>query len=143
MSVKEITPYLFFGGKCEEAIAFYREALGATVDMVMRYNEGPEPPPPGSIPPGFETKIMHATIRISGIPVMVSDGNREPNTFSGFRLALSVSNADDAQKVFKALAGGGSVEMPLSKTFWSPCFGMLTDRFGVGWMVSVPGGPPA
>jgi PhnB protein len=134
-----ITPYLFFGGRCEEALAFYGQALGAEVEMIMRYSESPEAPPPGMLQPGFEDKVMHASFRVRGIPLMASDGCDEKSTCSGFRLALSVPTEAEAQKAFAALADGGSVQMPLTKTFWSPLFGMLTDRFGLEWMVSLPG----
>jgi PhnB protein len=138
-----ITPYLFFGGRCDEAIAFYRTALGAEVEMLMRYNESPEPPPPGMLQPGFEKKVMHASLRIRGIPLMCSDGCNEQGKVEGFKLALTVPSETDARKSFDALSAGGRVEMPLTKTFWSPCFGMLADKFGVEWMVMVPGGPPS
>jgi PhnB protein len=136
-----VQPYLFFGGRCEEALEFYRTALGAQVDMVMRYNESPEPPPPGMLPPGFEDKVMHTTFRIGGTTLMASDGNKEGQNFAGFSLALAVPTEAEAHRAFTALAIGGQVTMPLAKTFWSPCFGMLTDRFGVRWMVSVAGEP--
>ncbi|CAN5478258.1 VOC family protein [soil metagenome] len=142
MTGTNITPYLFFGGRCEEAINFYRTALGASVDMIMRFNESPEPTPPGLLQPGFETKVMHASIRIHGIPLMCSDGCNDTSKFDGFRLALTVPTEAEAQRSFEALAAGGSVEMPLTKTFWSPCYGMVSDRFGVGWMVMVPGPSP-
>jgi PhnB protein len=133
-----IQPYLFFDGNCEEAVEFYRKALGAEVDMMMRYKESPEPPPPGVVPPGWDEKVMHTTLRIGGAAVMASDGPcaGEPG-FRGFSLSLSVPDASTAEKLFAALSDGGQVQMPLGKTFWSPCFGMLTDRFGVGWMISV------
>jgi len=134
-----ITPYLFFGGRCEEAIGFYRTALGAEVEMLMRFDESPDAPPPGMVPPGFEKKVMHAAIRVRGIPLLMSDGCDTNSKFEGFRLALSVPNEADATRSFDALADGGSVQMPLTKTFWSPCYGMVTDRFGLGWMVMVPG----
>jgi PhnB protein len=134
-----ITPYLFFGGRCEEAIGFYRTALGAEVEMLMRFDESPDAPPPGMVPPGFEKKVMHAAIRVRGISLMLSDGCETTAKFEGFRLALSVPTEADAKKCFDALAAGGSVQMPLTKTFWSPCYGMVTDRFGLGWMVMVPG----
>jgi PhnB protein len=134
-----ITPYLFFGGRCEEALAFYRQALGAEVEMLMRYNESPEPPPPGMLPAGFEKKVMHASFRVRGIPLMASDGCGEKPSADAFRLALSLPTEADARRAFDALADGGSVQLPLTKTFWSPCFGMLTDRFGIGWMVTVAG----
>ena len=134
-----ITPYLFFGGRCEEAIGFYRTALGAEVEMLMRFDESPDAPPPGMVPPGFEKKVMHASLRVRGISLMMSDGCDTVAKFEGFRLALSVPSEAEAKQSFDALAAGGSVQMPLTKTFWSPCYGMVTDRFGLGWMVMVPG----
>ena len=139
-----IEPYLFFNGSCEQAVEFYRKALGAEVQMVMRYKESPEPPPPGRLPPGFENKIMHTSLRIGRTTFMASDGcSTEKPNFGGFSLALSVASESEADRVFAALADGGQVQMPLGKTFWSPRFGMVTDRFGVTWMVSVPGPGPA
>ena len=133
----KIEPYLFFNGRCEEAMAFYKEALGAEVTLQMRMNESPEPHPPGCLPPGFEHKIMHANLRIGETNLMVSDGNNAMQpSFQGFTLSLGVADASEAERTFTALLqGGGKVTMPLGKTFWSPCFGMLEDRFGVGWMV--------
>lgn len=133
-----ITPYLFFCGRCDEALAFYRTALGAEVEMLMRYDESPEPAPPGMLPPGFEKKVMHATVRVGGATLMASDGNVPTPNFSGFRLSLSLPTEAAARTAFDALAAGGTVEMPLGPTFWSPCFGMVTDRFGVEWMVTIP-----
>jgi PhnB protein len=133
-----IQPYLFFGGRCEEAIEFYRKALGAEVEMLMRHNDSPTPPPPGVIQPGFENKVMHCSIRIGGATVMASDGcGGEKSHFDGFRLSLALPTEAAAHKAFTALADGGKVDMPLGKTFFSPCFGMVKDRFGVGWMVLV------
>jgi PhnB protein len=133
-----IQPYLFFNGSCEEAIEFYRKALGAEVEMMMRFKESPEPPPPGAVPPGVENKIMHSCFRIGQTTVMASDGDStdEPS-FQGFSLSLSVPNEAEADRAFNALADGGQVKMPLTKTFFSPRFGMVEDRFGVGWMISV------
>jgi PhnB protein len=139
MPATTITPYLDFAGRCDEAIAFYCEALGAEVEMLMRFNESPEPVPPGMLQPGFEKKVMHASLRIRGIPLMCCDGCDDKTKFGGVRLALQVPAEADARKAFDALAPGGTVQMPLTKTFWSPCFGMLTDKFGLGWMVMVPG----
>jgi PhnB protein len=133
-----IQPYLFFGGRCEEALEFYRSALGAQVDMLMRHKDNPEPPPPGMLQPGFENKIMHACFRVGGTAIMASDGCQEGSNFSGFSLSLTVPTEAEADRVFALLADGGQVQMPLTKTFWSPRFGMLTDRFGVSWMVIVP-----
>jgi PhnB protein len=137
-----IQPYLFFGGRCEEALKFYRSALGAQVDMLMRHKDSPEPPPPGMLQPGFENKIMHACFRVGGTAIMASDGCQEGSNFSGFSLSLTVPTEAEADRVFALLADGGQVQMPLTKTFWSPRFGMLTDRFGVGWMVIVPAESP-
>src|SRR5919106_1623823 len=136
----QVQPYLFFNGRCEEAVEFYRGALGAKVEMLMRYKDSPDPPPPGMVPPGSENKVMHASLRIGDTTVMASDGNcsGQPR-FQGFSLSISVADCAEAERRFKALADGGQVQMPLTKTFWSPCFGMLVDRFGVGWMVTLAG----
>ncbi len=139
MSATTITPYLFFAGRCEEALEFYRTRLDAEVEMLMRFSESPEPSPPGMLQAGFEDKIMHASFRVRGVPLMASDGCDARSKFDGFRLALTVPTEADARKAFNALAEGGSVKMPLTKTFWSPCYGMVTDRFNVGWMVMVAG----
>jgi PhnB protein len=134
-----IQPYLFFNGSCEQAVEFYRKALGAKVELMMRFKESPEPPPPGTVPPGHENKIMHTSFRIGETTVMASDGcDTGKPAFQGFSLALSAPTEAEADRAFNALADGGQVGMPLTKTFWSPRFGMVTDRFGVGWMVSVP-----
>src|SRR5579859_5153540 len=106
--------------------------------MMMRFKESPEPPKPGMVPPGFENKIMHTSFRIGETMVMASDGcSADQPKFEGFSLSLSVPGEADADRAFDALAKGGKVEMPLAKTFWSPRFGMVTDRFGIGWMISV------
>lgn len=132
-----IQPYLFFGGRCEEAIEFYRQTLGAEVDLLMRYQDSPEPTPPGMLAPGFENKVMHATIRIGGAVIMASDGCDTQSDFDGFRLSLTLPDEAAAHRAFDGLAAGGQVQMSITQTFWSPCFGMVTDRFGVGWMVTV------
>lgn len=137
-----VEPYLFFGGRCKEALDFYSATAGAQVGMMMHYSDSPEPIPPGMIPPGFENKVMHATFRIGGTTIMASDGNKEGASFSGFSLSITVPTEADAKRIFAGLAEGSSVTMPLTKTFYSPCFGMLTDRFGVEWMVIVPGEQP-
>jgi PhnB protein len=133
-----IEPYLFFNGRCEEAVEFYRKALGAEVLMMMRFKESPESPPPGVLPPGCEDKVMHASLRVGDATMMASDGscNGQAN-FQGFSLSLTAADEADAKRKFAALAEGGQVQMPLGKTFWSPCFGMVADRFGVGWMITV------
>lgn len=134
-----VQPYLLFGGRCEEALEFYRSALGAQVDFIMRNDESPEAPKPGMVPPGFERKIMHTTFRIGDSVLMASDGNEAGTKFGGFTLSLSAATEAEAKRLFAALAVGGTIGLPIGKTFWSPCFGMVTDRFGLGWMVSVPG----
>ena len=135
---RAVEVYLFFNGRCEEAVKFYRKTLGAEVEMSLRYKESPEPPPPGMVPPGFENKIMHTSFRVGETTLMASDGcSAEKANFQGFSLSLSVADEAEADRVFAALADGGQVRMPLTKTFWSPRFGMVEDRFGVGWMISV------
>lgn len=141
----QIFPYLFFDGRCDEAIEFYRGALGAEVTMLMRMKDAPPDVQGQCAPAGAEEKVMHATMRVGDTLLHASDGASGGMTFSGkpeFRgvsLSLTLSDPDDAQRRFDALAEGGQVLMPLDKTFFSPCFGMVTDRFGVSWMVIVPG----
>ena len=135
-----VQSYLFFSGNCAEAVEFYRKALGAQVEFSIRFKESPEPPPPGMMPPNWGDKIMHTSFRVGQTTVMASDGcGPEPKGFQGFSLSLSVATEAEADLYFNALAEGGKVNMPLNKTFWSPRFGMLEDKFGIGWMVSVPG----
>jgi len=135
-NISNIEPYLFFEGRCEEAIDFYKRTLGAQVDMLMRFKESPEPPPPGCVPAGSENKVMHASLNIGGKSVMMADGrcSGKPN-FDGFALSLSVPSETEAEKKFTALTDGGQVMMPLTKTFFAKSFGMVNDRFGVHWMV--------
>ena len=130
-----IQPYLNFDGRCEEALNFYRSALGAEVDMMMRFKDSPEPHGCGA---EAGDKIMHSSFRVAGNTVMASDcrGSGKPS-FQGFSLSLAVPTEAEADRFFNALADGGQVQMPLEKTFWSPRFGVVSDRFGVSWMVSV------
>lgn len=137
MAESMVQPYVFFGGRCDEALAFYKGAIGATVDFLMRYSDSPEPMPPGMLAPGFEKKVMHVSFRVGATTIMASDGCGEPAEFKGFSLSLSVATEAEADKAFAALSTGGKVTMPLAKTFWSPKFGMLEDKFGMGWMVSL------
>lgn len=131
-----VQPYLFFGGRCEEAVDFYRKTLNAEVAMLVRFKEAPEPQ--REMPECFEDKIMHASLKIGDTMLMASDGRCDGQAnFEGFSLSITVSNEAEANRVFGALSEGGLVTMALEKTFWAPKFGMLTDRFGVGWMVSV------
>ena len=136
----QVEPYIFFNGRCEEAVDFYKKALGAEVMMLMRFKDNPEPHQPGMIPPGSENKVMHVSLRIGDTTVMASDGRctGEAN-FQGFALALNPANEHEATRIFNALSDGGQVQMALTKTFWSPLFGMVADKFGVMWMVSLQG----
>jgi len=134
----KVEPYLFFDGRCDEALEFYGRVLRAEVTMLMRFKDSPEPHQPGMIPPGSENKVMHASFRIGDTTLMASDGRclGKPN-FQGFALTLSVPNDAEAERLFAALGDGGQVQMPMSKTFFSSRFGMVADRFGVPWMVIV------
>ena len=136
----KLKPYLSMEGRADEAIAFYREALGAEVLMLMRFKESPEPSPPGAMPPGSEDKVMHATLRIGEVELLLSDGHCSGQpTFQGVSLALTSPDAAEARRRFDALAEGGKVRMPFGPTFFSPAFGVVADRFGVGWMVMTEG----
>lgn len=134
-----VEPYLYFNGNCEEALQFYVKAIGAKIETVVRFKDSPEPPPPGMLPPGFENKVMHASILIQGARVMMSDGlSADAPAFKGFSLALEAKDGEQARRWFDALADGGEVTMPFGKTFFAEHFGGVTDKFGVGWMVIVP-----
>jgi len=131
----QVQPYLFFDGRAEEAAEFYRRAVGAEVTMLMRFKESPDP---AGCPAGSEEKVMHMSLQIGKTQVLASDGHctGKPN-FQGFGLTISVASESEADRVFAALGEGGKVQMPLTKTFFSPRFGMLTDRFGIMWMIMV------
>jgi PhnB protein len=134
----KIEPYIFLEGRAEEAIEFYKKAIGATVMMMMRFKENPDAAACPN-PPGMENKIMHATLTVGSTQLMLSDGRCESAPkFDGFALSLSAANPAEAEKLFKALGDGGKAIVPIAKTFFSPAFGMLQDRFGVMWMVIVP-----
>ena len=137
MNNSYINPYLIFGGRCEEAVAFYHTALGAEVELLMHYSDSPEPMPAGMVPTGWENKVMHTTFHIGDTTLMASDGCEAGTSFGGFSLHLAVPTEAEADRAFAALAAGGAVKMPLTKTFWSPRFGMVTDRFGLSWMIGV------
>jgi len=133
----KVEPYLSFEGRCEEAIEFYRKAIGAEVTMLMRFKEAP-PQDSAQIPPETADKIMHANLRIGDSMIMASDGQcMGKANFSGVALSLTAKDEADAERLFAALADGGQVQMPLTKTFFSPSFGMVADPFGVTWMVIV------
>jgi PhnB protein len=134
----QVQPYLFFSGNCEEALKFYQKVLGAKVEEIFRYKESPEPPPADKVPANWGDKIMHASVRIGESQLLASDGcPQEGAGFKNFSLTISATNEAEADRLFNGLAEGGQVQMPLGKTFFSPRFGMLTDRFGLGWMVGV------
>jgi PhnB protein len=132
-----VQPYLFFDGRCEEAIEFYRQALGAQVTMLMRFKDSPEPPQAGCAPPsGSADKVMHASFRIGDSDIMASDGNcTGAPSFQGVSLSLTAADENEAERLFAAIADGGQVQMPLTKTFFASRFGMAADRFGVSWMI--------
>lgn len=140
----KVEPYLFFGGRCEEALDFYRRALGAEVGMLMRYKDNPEPAAnqgcaEGGGPGPTPEMVMHASFSVGGAQLMASDGMGEGKaSFQGISLALSPANAAEAKRYFDALAEGGQVQVPLAKTFFSQAFGVVADRFGVPWMVVAP-----
>jgi PhnB protein len=130
-----VQPYLFFDGRAEEAIEFYKKAIGAQVEMMMRWKDSPEK---GGCTPQNENKVMHASVKVGDVVVMASDGRCEGTPdFKGFALALTAKTEAEADKLFNALSAGGQVQMPLAKTFFSPKFGMCADKFGVGWMIMV------
>ncbi|MES2101631.1 MAG: VOC family protein [Pseudomonadota bacterium] len=133
----QFATYLFFDGRCEEAAVFYQQAVGAELVHMMRYSDSPDPHPPGMVPPGFENKVMHMTLKIGDTTVMAADDCTGHPTFQGFSLSLAAKTEAEADTLFTALSAGGTVTMPLTKTFFAPKFGMLTDRFGMGWMVLV------
>lgn len=134
----QIQPYLFFDGRCEEALNFYGKTVGAKIEMLMRFKENPDTPPPGMVPPGSDNKVMHCSFRVGDSVIMGSDGNCAGKpVFNGFSLSLTAPNVAEAERLFKALGDGGKVQMPQGKTFFSPSFGIVEDRFGVSWMVIV------
>ena len=133
-----VTPYLFFDGRCEEALNFYRSAIGAEIAMMMRFKENPEPPQEPGCVPSDDSKIMHAAFRVGDTTIMASDGMAAGNPkFEGFALSINARDEADAARKFNALAEGGRVQMPLARTFFAKSFGMVADRFGVGWMIIV------
>jgi PhnB protein len=131
-----VQSYLFFDGRCEEALEFYQTTLGAKVTQMMRFKESPEPMPAGMCPPGSDDKVMHASFTIGETTLMASDGRAQGKPmFQGFSLSLSVPSDAEALRLFTALGEGGKVQMPLGKTFYASSFGMVADRFGVSWMI--------
>lgn len=133
-----VQPYVFFNGRCEEALAFYGEVLGAETVSLLRFRENPDPPGPGCIGPGLDEKIMHAEFRIGSSTILASDGMADGKPVgSGISLSVTVESPEIAKRVFDALSTGGAVQMPMGPTFFSPAFGMVADRFGLSWMIYV------
>jgi PhnB protein len=131
-------PYLNFDGRCEEALNFYKHAIGAEILCLMRLSESPEPCDPAMVPPGSENKVMHSSFKIGESTLLATDcGCSGQTKFSGFSICITAADPDHAARLFTALGEGGRVEMPLGKTFFSPSFGVLEDRFGLSWMVYV------
>jgi PhnB protein len=129
----QVQPYLFFDGRCDEALEFYKNAVGAKVGMVMRFKDAPEPT---KCNPGSDDKVMHASVQIGDTMVLASDGrNSGQPKFEGFALTLNAESEAEADRLFNGLVDGGQVTQPLTKTFFSPRFGMLADKFGVHWIV--------
>ena len=131
-----VQPYLFFDGKCEEALDFYKGAIGAKVEMLMRFKENPDKPDPSHMPPNSDDKVMHAAFRVGDTQVLASDGQCAGKpSFQGFGLTLNAKDDAEAEKLFAAVGKGGQVQQPLVKTFFASKFGMVTDKFGIMWMV--------
>jgi PhnB protein len=127
-----LQPYVFFDGRCDEALEFYKTAIGAKAETLMRFKDAPDQ---SMVSPGSTNKVMHAQVRVGDATILMSDGrNQGKPTFQGFALTITAANEAEADKLFGALAAGGTVTMPMAKTFFSPRFGMLTDKFGIGWM---------
>jgi len=130
-----VQPYLNFDGRCDEALEFYKKAIGAKVGILMRFKDAPDP---SMITPGNENKVMHSQIQLGDSTVLMSDGRCAGQAnFHGIALTITANSEAEADRIFAGLADGGQVQMPLGKTFFSPRFGMLSDKFGVGWMILV------
>jgi PhnB protein len=136
----KVETYIFLEGRTEEALDFYVAKLGAKVEMLMRYSESPNPVPRAMLPPGGASKVMHASFTVGETRILASDGHVEHDPrYESFSFAITVPNEAEAKRIFGALSSeGGEVRSPLQKTFFSPCFGMARDKFGIGWMVLVP-----
>lgn len=131
----KVQPYVFFDGKCDEALEFYKRALGAKVTALMRWQEAPDK---SMITPGQENKVMHSEFQVGETVILASDGRSTGKpSFQGFALTITADSDADAKRMFNALGDGGQVQMPLEKTFFASLFGMVADKFGVGWMVMV------
>lgn len=132
----KVEPYLFFEGRTEEALEFYRKALDAKIETIMRFGDHKEACEGGAMPPGSENKVMHSAFKIGETTIMASDGNcGGKSAFQGVSLAVTVADDAEAKRRFEALSPGGQVQQPLTKTFFASSFGVLQDRFGVSWMI--------
>lgn len=140
---KTIIPYIFLGGKTEEAIAFYREVLGAEPGMVLHYNQSPVHVPEQKVSPEYQNKVMHASFKIGDTEIFASDGSDPKDATTGFMLVYPIDSPSEGDRVFAALAEGGQIIMPMAETFFSPYYGMVIDRFNIGWMLMIPDGQPA
>ena len=137
--INQIQPYLFFRGRCEEAIEYYKRTLGAEVGVMMRFSDNPDKPPRDKVPAELDKRIMHADMKIAGAEIMMSDGMKSgPLDFQCMSLSLSVSEDAEAERLYKALATDGTVQMPMGPTFFARKFGAVADKFGVSWMIIVP-----
>ncbi|MDK2125704.1 VOC family protein [Parachitinimonas caeni] len=131
----QVQPYLIFNGRCAEAIEFYKKAVDAQILFQMQYKDAPDQ---AHVPPGSGEKMMHVSFKIGESVLMAADGQEDaPAAMEGCSLSISVETTTDADRVFQALAAGGTITMPLTKTFWSEAFGMLVDKFGISWMINV------
>ena len=140
-SAAQLQPYLFFRGRCEEAIEYYKRTLGAEVTMMLRFKDNPDKPPRDKVPAEMDERIMHASLRIAGADIMMSDGMRSGTLdFNCMSLSLAFSDAAHAQRIYDGLAADGRIEMPMAPTFFAAKFGSVVDKFGVSWMIMVPAG---
>jgi PhnB protein len=131
----QVQPYLFFDGRCDEALEFYKKVLDAKVDMLMRFKDAPDQ---SMVSPGSHDKVMHSAVRIGDTQLLMSDGRCQGKpSFQGFSLTITAPDAAEGERRFNALAEGGQVQMPLAETFFASRFGMVADKFGVGWMILV------
>jgi len=131
-----VKPYLYFDGCCERALEFYQQALGARVDVLMRFKDNPDPNGCQGMPPDSAEKVMHCSFHIGDTEIMASDGNCQGKAaFQGISLTITAATPEEAERLFNALGDGGQVQMPMMTTFFSPRFGMVADKFGVSWMV--------
>lgn len=130
----QINPYLVFNGQCEAAFKFYEKLLGGKITGIMTHANSPMA---NQVPPEWRDKVMHAHMTVGNSVLMGSDA--PPQHFQkpqGFSVSIGVKTVEEGERIFKALSENGAVQMPFQKTFWSPGFGMLTDRFGIPWMVN-------